>query len=248
MMKERLASIFIKSRNFIFLLVIGISFLLCLLTLHDMQTAQGVGLYVSMQLQQDNVSVWNLLVDCVGMLLLFLVLFLPCLGLKRLQFDSFFRFMTVYLAFIPTIRPASLVHLGNTLATLTTGTIFSAENPWVALLDRVAELMPLLCCILPLWLILRRIHETAEPAKPAKWQFVILCAIVIFMILHLLFPALATETAYFVYYMLLILCFYEWEEICRRFPAFSNWGMILFGGCWLRGVYRMLELMSISNL
>lgn len=247
-MKERLSSIFIKSKNPLILLVTGISFLLCCLTLHDIQTAQGVGLYLSMQFQQDNVSLFNLLVDCLGMLLLLTVLFLPCLMFKRMRIDSFFRFLSVYLAFIPTIRPASLVHLGNTLANLTTRPIFSTEKPWAALLGGATDIVLLFRSVLPLLLILFWINQAATPGKIKKWQIGIIVAEVIFAALHLLFPDLTTETAYFMNYLLLVWCFFEWEKICDRFPGFANWGMILFGGCWLRGIYRMLELMSIANL
>lgn len=248
MTKKRLSSIFIKIKKPLLILVIGISFFLCYLTLHDMQTAQGVGLYLSMQFQQDNVFLFNILVDCLGGLLLLTALLLPCLTIRRLRFDSFFRFFSVYLAFIPTIRPASLVHLGDTFANLTTRQIFSAENPLTAMLGGIADIVLLLRSVLPLLLIMLWINQAYSPSKLQKWQIGIIVGEVIFILLHFLFPDLSAETAYFLNYLLLVWCFREWEKICDHFPKFADWGMILFGGCWLRGVYRMLELMSISNL
>lgn len=247
MTKGQLSSLWKKFKNPFYLLVIGITFLFCAFTLHDIQSSQGVGLYLSMQFGQNNVLLFNLLVDCLGMLLLFIATFLPCLCMKRLQTDSVFRFFSVYLAMIPTIRPASLVHLGNTLANLTIRQISAAEKPFAALLDSLFDAAQLLRTLLPFLLVLVWINRTTATEKWKKWQIGILIAEVFFVILNILFPALSTETAYFMNYLLVVWGFYEWEKVCDRFPRFSSWGMILFGGCWLRGIYRMIELMSIVN-
>lgn len=247
MTKEHLSSLLKKSKNPLLFLFICITILFCAIALHDIQTVQGVGLYLSMQLGQDNVALFNLLADGLGMLLLLTALFLPCLFLKNLRSESFFRFLSVYLALIPTVRPASLVHLGNTLANMTVRPVFSTENPLVALLGSLSDTMSLLRILLPFLLILIGINRIASPEKIKKWQIFVIVGVVIFMVLNILFPDLSAETAYFMNYLLLVWCFDEWEKVCHRYPRFSSWGIILFGGCWLRGIYRMIELMSIVN-
>jgi len=245
MTKEQLSGMLIKIKNPLLLILIGVSFLLCGLTLHDVQTNQGVGLYLSLQLGQDNVALFNLLVDCMGILLLFTALILPCMALKRINPGSFFCLFSLYLALVPDVRPANLVHLGNTLANLTTRQIFSAENPPAALLGSLSDVALLFRTVLPLLLILVWTNRNTAPEKLQKWQIGLIVAEVFFIVLNILFPDISGETAYFMNYLLVVWCFAEWEKICDRFPKFGSWGMILLGGCWLSGLYRMIELMSI---
>ena len=101
----------IKNLNILFLIPILGLFLLAYLTLHDLATAQGIGLYLALLQGQEERGRFDLLVDVVGMLLLLTVLVLPCILLKHQRTDSLLRLMTVYFAMLPSIGMGTLVHL-----------------------------------------------------------------------------------------------------------------------------------------
>ena len=70
-----------KLQNTLFLTCSIGALLLVLYTLHDMQTAEGAGLYLSILYGQSNRTPFDILVDIMGMLLLLALLLLPCLML-----------------------------------------------------------------------------------------------------------------------------------------------------------------------
>lgn len=229
------------------LILIGGSLLLCYFALHDVQMAQGAGLYLSIQFQ-GNRSTYDFLVELAGMLLLFVAILIPCLAFKRVRPDSIFRFLSVYLALIPMVYPATLVHLTNTLKDLQFRDFGAVPNPATEVLAGIADTLFLFRMVIPFLVILLAINHAHAPAKLQKWQVVVLIAETFFILLYFLLPGLAEETAYFMNYFLLIWCFYEWEIICEQNPRFALWGNILFGGCLLRGIYRIIDLMSNSHL
>ena len=46
-------------------------------------------------------------------------------------------------------------------------------------------------------------------------------------------------------YALLLVCFDAWERLIKGYSGMRSWGWILFGGLWLRAVYRVIELWSV---
>ena len=237
-----------KYTKWIYLLLTAGAFALAYLTLHDLQTAEGAGLYLSLKYGQSDRKGFDILVDIVGMLLLFAALFLPCLALKRLQSDSFFRITCVYLAFMPIMRPGVTVHLVDNLLNLKLRPSLPENNLTQLLLEGFADTVIVLRTELPLFLLLLMMTHSHGLSNLQKWQKIVIFSTFCLCIINFLFPAIAQETAYFMHYGLIIWCFSEWEKICERFPKFASWGNILFGGCYLRGIYRMIELMSTSHL
>lgn len=220
---------------------------LALYTLHDLQTAEGAGLYLSLLYGQANRTPFDILVDIMGMLLLLALLLLPCLFLKHLRLASFFRLLSVYLAIMPIVHPGNAVHLSSALWDLSLRENLLKGNFLQILFTDCVPVFELLRFILPFLLLLLAINRTQGITGFQKARFLFPCIIVVFA-LYLLFDGIAETALYLLYYLLLILCFAEWEAACKHSTGFSNRSLILFAGCLLRGIYRMLELISHAHL
>lgn len=221
---------------------------LALCTLHDLQTAEGVGLYLSIIFGQDDRTFFDILMDIIGMLLFLLALILPCIILKCRTCESFFRMLSLYIAFMPIIHPGITVHLNHTLMNLQYRQTLVDGNILTAILESFIEIAPIVLMLIPI-LLLSCAANRISGSQPLKvWQVIILALEVIVLLIHFLFPDLSQETSYLMHYLLLMWCFAEYDKLCQHHPSLAGWSMILFGGCWLRGIYRMIELMSITQL
>lgn len=232
---------------FTLLLSIG-ALILALCTLHDLQTAEGVGLYFSILADAQNHRIFDILVDVIGILLLLISLLIPCILLKQYNIEAFFHMTALYLAFILAISPAATVHLVDTLKNLSIRQVFAENTPFHLFLESVSNLSDIFLMLIPFLLLLLEINRETEPAPIKKWEKTIVVLELVLLILNLLLPDFSQETGYFMCYILVIWIFSEAQTLCRHFPAFACWGNILFGGCLLRGVYKMIELMSITQL
>lgn len=281
------------------------------MTLHDMQTAEGAGLYLAIKAVAEDRRMYDFAVDAAGMLCLLALLLLPCLLQKRLRPAPFLRFASACLAFLPVMSMASLVHLADGTEKLAIRQALSAGRPGAALLEWLGELLPVLAAGLPVLILAvgmvrtGKSEGTAEKAKegsgepegtagiakegpgkpevtagiarggpgkpevtagiakggPGKSEGVIektcprpwilpaagIVALALSAV-SLLVPALAGICIYLLAYLLLAAAFSLWEKLHDANPGLDAWGWILFGGCWLRAVERMMEVMSVYHL
>ncbi len=267
------------------------------MTLHDMQTAEGAGLYLAIKAGAEDRRMYDFAVDAAGMLCLLALLLLPCLLQKRLRPAPFLRFASACLAFLPVMSMASLVHLADGTEKLAIRQALSAGRPGAALLEWLGELLPVLAAGLPVLILAvgmvrtGKAAGTAEKAKegpgepegtagiakegpgkpevtagiarggPGKSEgtiekkcprpWILPAAGIVALALSavsLLVPALAGICIYLLAYLLLVAAFSLWEKLHDANPGLDAWGWILFGGCWLRAVERMMEVMSVYHL
>ncbi|MBQ7774931.1 MAG: hypothetical protein IJ379_03335 [Lachnospiraceae bacterium] len=221
--------------------------MLALYTLHDLQTAEGAGLYLSMVFGHPNRTLFDILVDIVGMLFFLTALLLPCLFMKRLCLESFFRFLAVYTAFMPIMHPGKVVHLADSFLNITFRQSLLDKSWGQAFFIECAPIFDLLKYLAPLLLILWSINKAHRNAAQTISRIYLPCTIALF-IAYILFDSISDTILYLFGYLLLIQCFREWEQICKRLSRFENFSLILFFGCLLRGIYRMLESISLSHL
>ena len=224
-----------------------VAVLLALYTLHDLQTAEGAGLYLSMIFGQSQRTIFDILVDVMGMLLLFAMLLLPGLLLKHMGMASFFRFMSVYLAFMPIVHPGNVVHLGNSFLNMSLRQNISEGNLLQLLFVDCAPAFDALKYTLPLLLLLHAMCRM-QKLKPFEKSRLFVFFIIVLFVLYLLFGETAETTLYLLNYLLIVWCFAKWEALCKHSTSFGDWSIILFIGCMLRGIYRMLELISHAHL
>lgn len=226
------------------------------LTLHDMQTAEGAGLYLAIKAGAEDRRMYDFAVDVAGMLCLLALLLLPCLLQKRLRPAPFLRFASACLAFLPVMSMASLVHLADGTEKLAIRQALSAGRPGAALLEWLGELLPVLAAGLPVLILAvgmvrtRKAAGTAEKARGGLGKPEVTAGIVALALsaVSLLVPALAGLCIYLLAYLLLAAAFSLWEKLHDANPGLDAWGWILFGGCWLRAVERMMEVMSVYHL
>ncbi len=235
------------------------------LTLHDMQTAEGAGLYLAIKAGAEDRRMYDFAVDAAGMLCLLLLLLLPCFLQKRLRPAPFLRFASASLAFLPVMSMASLVHLADGTEKLAIRQTFFTGWPGAALLEWLGELLPALSVGLPVLILAFGMAGKAgspenmagkaeragsfEKTRPHPWlpRAAGLAALALSAV-SLLFPALSDICVYLIVYLLLAAAFSLWEKLHDAHPGLNAWGWILFGGFWLRAVERMLEIMSVYHL
>lgn len=229
------------------LLFLG-ALLLALFTLHDLQTAEGVGLYLAMLCGREERRNFDLLADIVGMLLLLACLLFPCIILKYRRAEAFFHMAALYLAFIPTVSPGSTVHLPDRLQSLSINPAMIEGSLGRAFLESFSNISDIFLMLFPLLLLCLAVNREHKNAPMERWKKGILALEFVLLLLHFLFPTISQEISFIMVYTLVIWIFAELETLCLSYPGFSNWGMILYGGCLLRGIYRMIELMSTTQL
>ena len=123
------------------------------LTLHDMQTAEGAGLYLAIKAGAEDRRMYDFAVDAAGMLCLLMLLLLPCLLQKRLRPAPFLRFASASLAFLPVTSMALLVHLADGTEEMALRQAISMGQPGAALLEWLGELLPALSVGLPVLIL-----------------------------------------------------------------------------------------------
>lgn len=221
------------------------------LTIHDMQTAEGTGLYLAMKAGTENRRMYDLLVDGVGILCVLAALLLPCLIFGHLQAKAFFRFTAAYFAFLPLLSTAMLVHLADGTEAIGLREAVLEGRLGEALREGLAGAVPVMAVGVPL-LLLAFAAGKAERGGKGKglcggWR-VVLAVQILLLVAAVLFPALTEPFVYLARYLLLVYGFVLWEELCGAYPELDAWGLVLFAVFWLRGLDRMLETMSVYHV
>ena len=235
--------------NWIWILLSAGTLLFAAVVLYDMQTAEGIGLYFALQMGAEDRRSFDLLAVLAGMVCLLVLLVLPCVLWKRLRPASFFRLLCGYLAFLPAVSTADLVHLLAGTQQIQLRAEFISGSFGMGLKEGLAQVMPAFVMGVPLLLLALAVEKesSGECVMSKRWR-VILVVQVLLIVGALLFPALTPHFSFLFRYLLLLEGFVVWEKLWDRYPALNAWGWILFGGCYLRGIYMMMEIMSRYHL
>ena len=198
---------------------------LLIYTLHQMQMAEGIGLYYALKAGMDRGG-FDVTVDVIIALVLLLLVGLPCLILRHCEKGVLLRFLAAFLAFMPRLSMAYLVHL------------FDAGT---RIIDHQTQ-MSVLRTVIPFGCVLLAAVSVYE--KPWKKWYTVLClaAVVLgaggsFWETELLGAVMT--------YLLLLVCMDVWERLLGLCPKLKEWNWILAGGLWLRAIYCLLFLRSI---
>lgn len=151
------------------------------------------------------------------------------------------------------------MHLADGTEKILIRQAFSEGRVMQGLLEGVAGIVPVLAIGIPLLLLAAAAVRTEGTKGGEKgvlclsigpwlriWHGVL--AVQILLLAAILFPALTDLLIYLIVYALLIYGFFLWERLCERNSEWNTWSWILFGIFWLRGIERMLELMSVYHL
>lgn len=237
-----------KYSKLIFLLVSAISLLLYLFAYHDMQTAEGVGLYFAIRMNQADKVPFDFAADVVRMGGTLLLLLLPCLLQKHRGTDSFWRLLSAWMALMPVVSMAELIPLFDR----TRGNLWKIsleesglwESFWVGDL----ELARLLLIWLPWMCVMMAGLALAKHKVILRWYKVVWGIAIFLLVMLSVFPGLLAVWQFAVLYLVLLVVFDLWERLLECYPKAQLCGMCLFGLLWFRGIYRLLELMSASHI
>lgn len=229
----------ICSLNSVYLIPIFGLFLLACYTLHDLSTAQGIGLYFAILQGTDNRIVFDMVVDVVGMLLLVGGLVVPCIVLKHKRADSLLRLMLVYFGIMPSLSMGMLVHLfdGHKLSVI--------SFDWLIGMNILFSFLQL---IIPLLVVLGYFYKQ-KGFIIKKWHLSFLYSLILFGVGVLFLLELSELLLQVSYYLLLLVAFDWWEYLFTRTEFYEKiilW--LVFGVFGCRGCLRMLELMSAFHL
>lgn len=201
-------------------------FVMAVFTIHDMQFAEGVGLYFALKAEKDRL-LFDVSVDGLAAAALLFLVTLPCLLLKRREMTARLRFLIAFLAFMPALSMAYLIH------PMQEETEITLSSPVYVL----QMILPFLC-------LLAAGVAISQGEKVWKRWYSLCCAgAALLFAAALLVPNLQQLLYFFIVYLLLLICFDLWERLWLKYPALNTWGWILFGGLFLRAFYVLSEVM-----
>lgn len=220
---------------------------------HDVQIAQGAGLYLAGKYGFSDRVPFDIMMDLIGGLGILNCFLCPILLLKKKTPDSILRFITIFLAFIPLINPGSLVHIAAHLSNWQIRETLLNGNFFQEFIIALSEPIKLLVWELPLLILALMIHKNHFEHKIKCWQKILFVISAICMILFLLFPGFQEYTLFLMHYSIIIVLFYELEQLWennlsadKRTPLCISW--IIYGICGLRGIFRIIDLLQNTHL
>ena len=98
--------------------------------------------------------------------------------------------------------------------------------------------------VVPMFCLLMAAASLHGKGAMKRWYFIALIPGLLLEVGVFLFPNLADLLCFGVTYCILLIMFDLWEKLVDSYEGVNTWGWILFGGLGLRGVYRLLDLMS----
>lgn len=221
------------------ILIAGI-LLCCLYAFHDMQTAEGIGLYFSMQLGMEQRIFMDIAVDVLGIIALAALVYVPCRVLGYKTADAILRLLIGYLAVMPQLSLAKVLALfrPEQQTFLWDLGLVEALDSWVY------SIAPFFQVWIPLFILLYGIGAVNHCLCFQKWyRWILLCQGILLLIL-LVVPTAENVLLYFVGYLGLLIGFDCWEAVLGKMPAMKKWSVLFFALLLLRGIFRIVVLMS----
>ena len=212
----------------------------CLCAFHDMQTAEGVGLYFSLKMGMEQ-RIWlDVAVDVLGMAALAVLVYLPCRCFGHGTSGAYLRLLIGYLAVVPQLSLAKVIHLFGAEEPLFLGGMSLRE----VVLSGIANVIPFLQIWVPLFVLLYGIASVREGFSLNRVHKGLLTFMVIVLLWMLVCPSMENLLLYVSGYLGLLVAFDCWESLFQKLPEIKKWYLLLFGLLLLKGIYRIIVLMS----
>jgi len=211
----------------------------CFYALHDMQTAEGVGLYFSMQLGLEQRLFLDLTVDVLGIIALAILVYLPCKILGHNTKEAYLRLLIAYLAAVPQASMARLLAL------------FQQEQEFLWNLGLgegvriwIYSIAPFLQVWIPLLILLYGIGVVKQCLSMKSWYWRVGISQGILLVILFMVPSAENVILYLVGYLVLLIAFDCWEAVLQKLPTVKKWSVLFWALLLLRGIYRIVVLMS----
>lgn len=233
-----------RTENLICCFLIGVFLLFYTVAMHDVQKAQGVGLYLSMQAGAENRTGFDILADAVALSVIVLLSAVPCVVLKRKSAVSFLRILLAFVAFMPQLRLSWLVHFTEVVQTIELCPALREGGFQTTFLAGTEIFVKPLQMAVPAVLLMTAELSREDMETIGKQRHHVMATICILAgVLVFLFPALSELLRFVMSYMLLLIAFDRWEILLDRYSSVP--GRILFCGIGLRGIYLLIVEMSM---
>ena len=234
----------LKNKNLIFVPILILVAGIALVALHDMQTAVGTGLYLSIKAGATERAFYDILVDAIMMVMMLGLILLPCILQKHAKIDSFLRLFFVFLAFMPRLNPGYCVTFFEKKNLFELRTAFLNGNYLVGVLEGAEFSASLLEMVVPMFCLLFTAVLNKGRGEAQRWYFTLLIPVLLMETGVFIFTNMAELFCFGIAYCILLIMFDLWEKLVETYVGMDTWGWILFGGLGLRGIYRLLDLMS----
>lgn len=212
---------------------------------HDMQTADGVGLYLAMKAGAENRLPYDILCDVLRGAGLLAMLMASCLLTRNMNLKSFSRLFFAWLAWMPVFSMAELLHFPDeTILHLS----LAESGLWESVQIGDSELLALFRVWIPVVCLLLAANQLSGIKVREKWYLPVAAVQMISAGAILIMPGWASLFREVICYLLLLLCFDLWEKWLREKVQLQKWSCALFSIMWLRGVWRLIELMSVKSI
>ncbi len=220
--------------------LVVVQLVLAMLTLYDVATAKGIGLYFSILSGNDNKVFFDRLSVTCGMLALIAVLLIPYLLLQHKGIKALCRMTILFFAFMPVLDIGMLVHLGDGHPLL----VFAPDwqRGWTFLSSYLREILPALIVLVFLY---KERHQ-----RFVGWHRIVFGIEMLLSICVFVMPQLAELAGYISCYLLVVLAYDWWEKVEQRDDGVAERVIreCLLALIYGRGILKMIDLMIHSTL
>jgi len=244
-----------KVSEIVLILINMVCFLFTLVAVRDMHVSQGVGLFFCVMVGAGDKAIFDIGVDIVCALALLTLIILPCAGFRKIKPEAVFRFFSVFLAVMPVLSLAYLVHLPDGPQTFAIRESISNGNVLKSIAETGGALYSVIVILIPMMILfmgLKTIYKKQNEKENAfifgirEWSALGLC---IFLVIgSWVFPGLENLLCFGLAYILLIKTFAIWESVVDRNDHVRNFSFILYGGCMMRGIFLLIRMMSMNHI
>ncbi|MCR4959817.1 MAG: hypothetical protein K6A74_00010 [Lachnospiraceae bacterium] len=198
----------------------------CIYTIHDMQTAQGVGYYFCLKAGGENRLFYDVVTDVVFVLLLCICLVIPMLLCQKKTSGAFARFMILFVAFIPMVRTDYAFSLAFGRA---------AELAKSDIWGRIDAAIAALAVLLPFMFLVMGFAMSVKGIKLSSRKIVFMALSTLLVVLAFLVPVFTAAFLFIAAYLLIITVFEFLEETEIK-------SLLLYGFLFAVSFYRLLTV------
>lgn len=213
--------------------------LCCLYAFHDMHTAEGIGLYLAAWLGVEQRIFMDIAVDVLCMGVLAALIYIPCRVLGYWTSEAGLRLLIGYLALMPSLSLSRLVELFQNRQSFLWEMDFTG-----ALYVWIYSVAPFLQVWVPLFILLYGIGKVYQCLDFKGWYRWIILGQCVLLLGLLLVPTADNMLLYVAAYPGLLVGFDCWEAVLQKLPALKKWSVLFWGLLLLRGMFRLIVLMS----
>lgn len=218
---------------------------------HDLQIAQGAGLYLATELGHSDRVPFDRLMDVIGGLSIIICIILPPLLLKKRTAEAILHFTIYFLALSSIVQPGNLVHIASQFTNWQLRQELFSGNFAGELIVHLTEPLAVLLFEVPLIIVFFAVNKNAACHSLSVWKKILLWASLFLPVIFVLFPGFHEYTLFVLHYFLLIILFDESEcffEHINKDKSEKVIKIFFFGILILRIIYRVLSLLQNTHL